>query len=334
MYLSAAAGRRLATLLSIMLDIQTLLVLYGGWFVFLNVLVEQAGLPIPAYPILIVAGAVAGGSGDWLSALLLASLACLLSDSAWYLAGRRYGGGLLRTVCKVSLSQDSCIRQTQKLYLRIGLRSLLICKFMPGAGALSTVMAGLTGAPYWRFLAYDLGGSLIWVGSGLVLGALFHNVVDEVLTLLAMYGARGLALLAFLFLAYVLMRGLRRWILVRRLRQVPRLQPEDLLHWQEMGHAPIVLDVRPGSDALLPRIPGAIVVDLAVPLAKLPPAHPPSRIVVYCACPNEISAALLVARLRAAGYVSIWALQGGYDAWARLAENEMAASGTPHSAAA
>jgi len=306
-----------------MLDIQTLLALYGGWFVFLNVLAEQAGLPVPAYPMLVVAGALASSPGDWLVSGLLASLACLLADSGWYVAGRNYGGRLLKLVCKVSLSQDSCIRQTQKLYLRVGVRSLLVCKFMPGAGALSTVMAGLTGTPYMRFLAYDVGGSLIWVGSGLLLGALFRNVVDEVLTLLATYGVRGLALLAFLLLAYVLVRGMRRWMLVRRLRRVPRLLPEDLLQWQETGHAPIVLDVRPGADIALPRIPGAIAVDLAAPLSELPRTDPPSRIVVYCACPNEISAALLVARLRAAGYTDIWALQGGYEAWARLTGNDL-----------
>lgn len=308
-------------------DIQTLLALYGGWLVFLNVLVEQAGLPVPAYPMLIAAGALAGGAGGWLAAWLLASLACLLADSAWYMAGRHYGGRLLELVCKVSLSQDSCIRQTQKLYLRVGVRSLLVCKFMPGAGALSTAMAGLTGTPYRRFVAYDLAGSLIWAGSALLLGALFSDVVGDVLALLATYGPLGLALLAFLLLAYVLMRGLRRWVLVRRLRRIPRLQPEELLRWQAAGRAPVVLDVRPGTDAALPRIPGAIAVDLAAPLAELPLAEQPAGIVVYCACPNEISAARLAARLRAAGYTDIWALQGGYDAWARLAGNGQAADG-------
>ena len=300
-------------------DIQTLLALYGGWLVFLNVLVEQAGLPVPAYPMLIAAGALAGGTGGWLLVCLVAALACVLADTAWYVAGRRYGGRLLELVCKVSLSQDSCIRQTQKLYLRVGVRSLLVCKFMPGAGALSTAMAGLTGTPYRRFLAYDLAGSLIWVSSALLLGALFRDVVGDVLALLNTYGPLGLALLAFVLLVYVLTRGLRRWVLVRRLRRIPRLPPEELLRWQAAGRAPIVLDVRPGIDATLPRIPGAIAVDLAAPLPDLPLAGQAGEIVVYCACPNEISAARLAARLRAAGYSGIWALQGGYDAWARMA---------------
>ena len=125
-----------------MQDIQLLLEQYGAWLVFGNVLIEQAGLPVPAYPMLIAAGALAGTAG-WLAPWIAATLACLLADSLWYLAGRRYGSRLLAWSASCR-SQDSCIRQTQRLYLRVGVRALLVCKFLPGAGALSTVMAGLT----------------------------------------------------------------------------------------------------------------------------------------------------------------------------------------------
>ncbi|MFO6085450.1 hypothetical protein ACLBTQ_11525, partial [Pseudomonas aeruginosa] len=93
-----------------MRELQPLLENHGLLLLFLNVLCEQAGLPIPAYPALIVAGALAmQGVGAPLGVVLLVVvLACLLADVAWYLAGRRYGGFLLRSICKVSLSQDSC----------------------------------------------------------------------------------------------------------------------------------------------------------------------------------------------------------------------------------
>ncbi|KAG0732207.1 hypothetical protein G6F68_015602 [Rhizopus microsporus] len=72
-----------------MQDIQLLLEQYGGWLVFANVLVEQAGLPVPAYPMLIAAGAL-GGAAGWLTPWLAATVACLLADSLWYVAGRRF----------------------------------------------------------------------------------------------------------------------------------------------------------------------------------------------------------------------------------------------------
>lgn len=307
-----------------MQDIQTLLQLYGGWLVFFNVLLEQAGLPIPAYPMLIAAGAAAQDAGGWLAVWLLATLACLLADTGWYVAGQRYGGRLLGLACKVSLSQDSCIRQTHKLYLRVGVRSLLVCKFLPGAGALSTIMAGLTGTPHRRFLAYDLAGSLIWTGSGLLAGALFKELVNDLLDLLDRYGMYGLLLVGAALALYVVVRGLRRWVLVRSLRSVPRLSVDELLRWQADGRTPVVIDVRPGPADSTPRIPGALIVDMEAPLADLSLDPASGQIVIYCACPNEISAARLATRLRAAGYNQIWALRGGYDAWKRASHPDPA----------
>lgn len=301
-----------------MQDLQVLLQSYGNWLVFLNVLVEQAGLPIPAYPILIAAGAMSGGYGDWLSAWLLAAVACWAADSLWYWAGGRYGGSLLGTICKMSLSQDSCIRQTQKLFLRIGVQALLVCKFLPGAGALTTVMAGFAGTPYRRFAAFELLGALIWSGSALLLGTLFRDVVNDLINMLDQYGKWGLLLLLFLFAVYVVVRAFRRWMLVRSLRIIPRLDVDELLRWQADGRMPVVIDVRPGPDSM-PRIPGAIVTDLQSPTPVLDLADADDPIVVYCACPNEVSAARLAARLRAAGYRNTWALLGGYEEWQRKA---------------
>ncbi|WP_447917148.1 DedA family protein/thiosulfate sulfurtransferase GlpE [Achromobacter aegrifaciens] len=297
-----------------MQDIQLLLEQYGGWLVFANVLVEQAGLPVPAYPMLIAAGALAG-AGGWLVPWLAATAACLLADSLWYAAGQRYGSRLLGVICKMSLSQDSCIRQTQRLYLRIGVRALLVCKFLPGAGALSTVMAGLTGTPYRRFLGYDLVGSLIWSGSALLLGGLFHNVVNDFLEILGTYGAMGLGVLAAVLALYILARFLRRRILLRSLRVIPRLSVDELMQWRQDGRHALVFDVRPEALREEQRIPGAIAVDLKAPLPALDAQALESDIVVYCACPNEVSAALLASRLRAAGYPKTWALRGGYQAW-------------------
>lgn len=304
-----------------MQDIHTLLLQYGDWLVFANVLIEQAGLPIPAYPLLIAAGALSGGLGAWLLAWLAATLACVLADSAWYLAGRRYGGRLLGMVCKVSLSQDSCIRQTQRLYLRVGVRALLVSKFLPGAGALSTVMAGLTGTPYRRFVAYDLAGSLLWTGSGLLLGALFHELVGDVLDLLDRYGGMGLALLGALLALYIVVLGLRRWVLVRSLRVIPRITIDELVRWRADGRTPVVVDVRPEAQRDEQRIPGAIAMDLRAPLPDLQFDPEAGDIVVYCACPNEVSAAQLAKKLRAAGYRNTFALRGGYEAWRRHAGN-------------
>lgn len=308
-----------------MQNLQTLLHDYGGWLVFFNVLIEQAGLPIPSYPTLIASGAVFGGPAGWVSAWLLAALACWLADSAWYWAGGRHGGSLMRMICKVSLSRDSCIRQTQSRFLRVGVFALLVSKFLPGAGALTNVMNGYAGTPYRRFVAFELLGALIWSGSGLLLGALFRDTVGRVVDFLGRYGIWGLLLLALALAVYVAVRALQRRTLVRGLRVVPRLSAGEMLQWQAAGRVPVVIDVRPGPADSMPRIPGAVVADLHTPISDLD-LREDSLIVVYCACPNEISAAMLAARLRAAGYGDTWALLGGYEAWEREARPGWGAS--------
>lgn len=307
-----------------MQDLQTLLHSYGNWVVFLNVLVEQAGLPIPSYPTLLASGAVSSSLTGWASAWLLATLACWAADTAWYWAGGRFGDSLLRMICRVSLSRDSCIRQTQGRFLRIGVFALLISKFLPGAGALTNVMNGYAGTAYRRFVVFELLGALIWSGSGLLLGALFSDAVGRVVGLVGRYGKWGLLLLAVLLAVYVAVRALRRWLLVRGLRVVPRLSISELLQWQAAGRAPVVIDVRPGGVDSIPRIPGAVFADMLAPISDLGLRND-SLIVVYCACPNEISAAKLAARLRTAGYGDTWALLGGYEAWEREARLACAA---------
>ncbi|WP_160286172.1 DedA family protein/thiosulfate sulfurtransferase GlpE [Pseudomonas knackmussii] len=298
-----------------MSELQPLIERYGPAVLFLNVLLEQLGLPIPAYPALIVAGALAiQGHGISLGeALAVATLACLIADSAWYFAGQRYGGFLLRSICRVSLSRDSCIRQSQSLYLRIGPRALLISKFLPGAGALSTSLAGMTGTAMRRFLGYDLAGSALWAGSALLLGAIFNDAVDHLLGLLHDYASLGALVILGAFVLFLAWRVFRRQRLLRRTARIPRISVSELRRRLDQGNAPRILDVRAelGEDG----IPGAISVGLDTPLDSLKDTLGDADVVIYCACPHELSAAMLAERLQAGGYARTWALSGGLDAW-------------------
>ena len=105
---------------------------YGLALVFANVLAEQIGLPVPAVPTLIVAGALA--ADGTLSALTLFGVAVVASgiaDTIWYVAGRLYGRAVMRTFCRISLSPDSCVRQTEDRFERWGALTLVLAKFIP-----------------------------------------------------------------------------------------------------------------------------------------------------------------------------------------------------------
>ena len=301
-------------------DLQALLDSHGLSLVFLSVLAEQAGLPVPAYPMMFVAGALSmQESGPSIGAVLFAVIAaCLIADTAWYFAGKRLGQPMLRTICRVSLSPDTCIRQTQSLYLRVGPRSLVFAKLLPGAGALSTAMAGMTSTPFMTFLFYDALGALVWAGGALLAGVVFSDFVDTILAAFSTYGHIAVLVAGGAFALFIAWRFWLRWRLLRRTGRIPRMTVMELESRRSTGAPPLVVDVRAHGVAPIERIPGALVMELHAPLEALGEHSPEHDIVVYCACPHEMSAAVLAERLRVAGYRRTWALAGGFDEWKRL----------------
>jgi membrane protein DedA with SNARE-associated domain/rhodanese-related sulfurtransferase len=296
----------------------SLLLSQSALLLFLNVFGEQMGLPIPAYPSLILAGAMAGGSGlgSILILIAVAALACLLADCLWYWAGKHYGNRLMRFICKVSQSPDSCIGNSRQSYMRRGPRILLVAKFLPGAGALATLMAGASGTPLRVFIAYDLAGSILWVSSGVALGMAFEDTVLSALTVLGEYLLPGTLVLAMLATMFLAAKVWRRQRLMVKSRLVPRIDADELACRQAHGEQALILEVGAGDTS--PAIPGALQVALDAKLDSLAGLTERTLVVVYCACPNELSAALFAGRLRARGVSRSFALRGGSSAWQAL----------------
>src|SRR5207244_4228278 len=207
----------------------TLLQEYGLGFVFVNVLALQAGLPLPAYPTLIVAGALAamgGGTPLW-QLVGVGVVASIVADTGWYTAGRRFGMRILSTLCKVSLSQDSCVRQTESIFQRFGPASMLFAKFVPGFASVATALAGALRLPYWMFVLFDGMGAALWVGVGVGLGYLFRNAIEEVMAKLSSLGKYGLALVIAGFVVWILVKWFRRYMFIKQLR-MDRVSVQEL----------------------------------------------------------------------------------------------------------
>ena len=294
----------------------SLLEQYGLTFVFLHVLAEQAGFPLPAYPTLIVAAALIAHANYGVPELLLAAVAAsLIADVAWYYAGSRLGRPVLRTLCRISLSPDSCVRQTESIYFRWGAPSLLVAKFIPGFAAVATALAGSIGTRLWVFLLFDGLGALLWAALAVGLGLAFQNAVNDVIEVLEQLGKWGLLAIIAAFALIVALKWWQRQRFYRQLRMA-RISVGELRELLDRGESPVILDVRSplvqGQDG---RIPGAISID-AQRFADTPPElSADGEVIVYCACPNEASAALLAKRLMQQGYSRVRPLQGGMDAW-------------------
>src|ERR1700740_326284 len=215
---------------------------YGLALAFVTVLVEQIGLPIPSYPILIVTAALASqGAYSVPQLVVVGVVACLLADYGWFRAGARFGRRVLSLMCRISLSPDSCVRQTESIYERWGAPSLLVAKFVPGFGAVATAMAGVVGVAPWAFILFDALGAAIWTGLAASLGWIFRDAVDDILRIIESAGRIGLAAIACAFVLSLLVKVLQRQRLLRRLRMA-RVSPQELETMLKGKPPPLVVD--------------------------------------------------------------------------------------------
>jgi membrane protein DedA with SNARE-associated domain/rhodanese-related sulfurtransferase len=290
---------------------------YGVTIVFVNVLLDQIGLPVPAVPTLVVAGAVAAhGQMSMLALFFWAVIACLIPDCGWYFIGERYGIRVLKTLCRVSLEPDSCVSQTQTRFERWGVNSLVIAKFVPGLAIIAPPMAGALRIGWPRFVFLSVCSAVLWVGFAVGAGVLFNSQIARLLEQMAKFGSLAGAGVGMALAVYIAVKWWERRRFYQLLRMA-RISVAELYALIQAGAAPVIIDVRSVTARELEprRIPGALNVslqDVAHHLKDLPRDR---DIILYCTCPSEASAARVAKILMNHGFKRVRPLHGGLDAW-------------------
>lgn len=285
------------------------------WVVFLNVLAQQGGLPVPAVPTLLLAGSLALSSGQLAAMLAAAILASVLADALWYLAGRAFGYRVLAGLCRLSINPASCVSQTESRFVRWGLGSLVVAKFVPGFSTVAPPIAGALRMSLPGFVLASAAGAALWAGLALVAGWVLRSEVQAVIAALDRNAASALLVVAAvigLWLGWKLWQKYR----FRRLSAVPHISIGELLAALDSEQPPLVLDLRGAiMVAETSPIPGAVVAehDRLFEAVGDWPRHQP--IVTLCHCPEDAGAIQAANRLLDAGYRSVRPLLGGYDAW-------------------
>ena len=296
---------------------RSLLERYGLALVFGNLLLERIGLPIPAMPTLIAGGGLAVDGRHSIAAVFSAALAaCVIGDGALYLIGRRYGHPVLRLLCGISLSPDSCVRQTSLHFERWGGWTLVLGKFLPGVSTVAPPLAGVMQVGAARFLVLSTLGSMLWVGTSVGAGALFHEQVTELIAAFERLGSTAFVLVGAAVTAYVAFKWWERRRFFATIRMA-RITVDELRALIERNEDPAIVDLRPRShlerDAR--SIPGARLIELAQIERQLALLPRDREIVFFCDCPNEASAASAAKMLMDLGYTRVRPLLGGIDAW-------------------
>jgi membrane protein DedA with SNARE-associated domain/rhodanese-related sulfurtransferase len=290
---------------------------YGLFIVFINVLVQQIGLPVPAVPTLVIAGALAADGQLPAAGLFFWSLvACVIADCGWYFIGQTYGIRVLKLLCRISLEPDSCVSQTQTRFERWGINSLVVAKFIPGLAIIAPPLAGAMRIGWGRFIALSAAGAALWVGTAMAAGAVFRAQIAMILRHLGAVGSAAALMVVGVLAIFIAYKWWERMRFFKSLRMA-RIDVAELNDLVLAGADPIIVDVRSATArALEPRwIPGALHVPVEE-IAKHMKDLPRDRdIVLYCACPSEASAARVARVLMNHGFKKVRPLHGGLDAW-------------------
>jgi membrane protein DedA with SNARE-associated domain len=223
------------------------------------VVAEQVGMPLPAVPALLAVGALAAKGHANLPLAIGAIVAVALPvDLIWHEVGRRRGGRVLSSLCRLTLEPDFCVRRTENLFIRYGVRALLAAKFVPGLTTVMPPLAGIFGVPRLTFAVYEVAGVLLWAGFWAGTGYLFSDTIEVVAQRASRLG-RGLGLvIAAVLVGYILLKYVRRQLFLRQLR-IARIAPEVLRQRIEAGEDVLIIDLRTALDvgATPYVIPGA-----------------------------------------------------------------------------
>ncbi len=290
--------------------------------VFVNVLLQQLGLPVPAVPTLLLAGSLAASPGSLGRLLAAAVVASVIADWLWYQSGKAFGYRVLAGLCKLSINPSSCVSQTEARFIRWGVWSLLIAKFIPGFSTVAPPIAGALRMGRTGFLLAAGGGATLWAGLAIGAGWLLQDAVQTAIAGLERHAAQALVLILVLAATWL---GWKLWqkYRFRKFCAVPHITPDELLAAMGSETPPLVLDLR-GATMIAETgpIPGARVAEhdfLPAAVGDWPKERP---IVTLCACPEDAGAVQAARALRKAGYLSVKPLKGGYEAWlAALAES-------------
>jgi len=257
---------------------------HGYALVILFVFAEQIGLPIPATPVLLAGGAlVRTGRLDGATLVFASLVASVTSDVVWYELGRRKGARIMRFLCKISLEPDSCVRKTEEVFGRHGVRALVVAKFVPALNTAAPPMAGAFGMRRARFLVFDVLGSLLWLVAFFGIGWLFGDQIEIAIEWAERLGIWLGAFLGIALVAYIALRWNQRQRFLRDLR-IARIEPEELYRRIESGEDIAIVDLRHSYDfeASPETLPGAIHIPVEA-LEEKESSIPRDRdVVLYC----------------------------------------------------
>ncbi|MFG2887514.1 DedA family protein [Streptomyces sp. NPDC048297] len=171
---------------------------------------EDFGVPVPGETVLIAASVYAGaGRLNIVVVALIAFLAAICGDNVGYAIGRFGGHRLVTRYGRYVLLTPERVARAEGFFARHGGKVVTVARFVEGLRQANGIIAGLSEMPWPRFLAFNMLGAALWVGTWVTLGALAGDHIGTLYPAVQRYELYVLAAAAVV-LAALVARHLRR----------------------------------------------------------------------------------------------------------------------------
>lgn len=268
-------------------EILHLLRQYGYWLIVFGVFLESMGLPIPSAPILITAGAAAHfGILNFPAMILVAFTGMQAGDFLLFLAGRYTGWAILGLVCRLSMSPENCIFKSAESFYKRGRAAIVLSKFFPGMGLMTTPLAGSLNMPPAQFLLFDALGSFLYIvlysGFGYIFSHLVASVIDGFYSLKK--GFIVFLVVGLIFYFFYRIQQYRKFRLYHKGPRIPIAELVEKMKSPDWLKNNLLIDVRSHGyyDPKARRIKGSIRIEPNRILTEMHRLPKEKEIYLYC----------------------------------------------------
>ena len=180
---------------------------YGLLALFLIVMPESGGVPLPGETALITAGVFASsGKLDITAVIAVAAAAAIVGDNLGYWIGRTGGRRLLERSRRVSRFSDRALPWAEDFFRRHGPKTIFLARFFSVLRVTAAWMAGISRMHWWTFFGWNAAGGICWA---LLVGLVSYYAGQAAADAISHYGLIGGAAIVALALAGVV--GFHFW---------------------------------------------------------------------------------------------------------------------------
>ncbi len=193
---------------------------YGYWAVFLGILLENLGIPLPGETITLVGGFLAGSDelNYWL-VLGNAIAGAAIGGTCGYWIGRYAGWSFMLKIGRIFRISEERLWNMREQFINNATKAVFFGRFIALLRIFAGPLAGIVQMPYGKFFVFNLAGAAVWASVMVSLAFFVGRIVslEQLVAWMAQFAVLALLLVIALIVVPIWLES----------RQVKNLSSEE-----------------------------------------------------------------------------------------------------------